>query len=327
MKHTIPVTLLLLIIFVLAQINGLFVLDYYIDVKESALAGKTIVHQDAYDQSNITVPEVENESSSFIYIIIALFFGTALVLLIVKFKQRKIWKAWFFLSVVVTLVISLNTWIFRFLGKSGISAMTLYGSTVAFCLILAYYKVFKQNIFFHNMTEVFIYGGLAALLVPILNIISISVVLLVVAFYDMYAVWKSKHMIEMAQFQTDEKVFAGLYIPYQRKEDSKISTSKKIISEKIAKTQTSVKKITKKMNTAILGGGDVAFPLLFAGVVMKTTGSYLAPALVIATTTLSLGLLFYYGEKGKFYPAIPFVATGCFVGYGLYLLLSLQILY
>lgn len=321
MKHTVPVTALLLLIFVLAQVNGLFVLDYYIDIKESALAGKTVVHQEAYDQSNITVPVVENESSSFIYIIIALLLGTGLVLLIVKFRQRKLWKAWFFLSVVVTLVISLNTWVFRFFGNNGISALLLYGITVGICCILAYYKVFLQNVFFHNMTEIFIYGGLSALLVPILNMISISIVLLVVACYDMYAVWKSKHMIAMAQFQTDEKVFAGLYIPYQRKEDSNVSAPKRRIPEKILKAQMGVKKTTKSINTAILGGGDIAFPLLFAGVVMKTTGSYLAPALVVATTTISLALLFYYGEKGKFYPAIPFVAAGCFVGYGLFLLL------
>ena len=325
MKHTIPVTVLLLAIFVLAQINGLFVLDYYIDIKASALAGKTVVHQEAYDQSNITVPVVENESSSFVYIIIALLLGTGLVLLIIKFRQRKIWKAWFFLSVVVTLVISLNTWMFRFLGDTEVSALTLYGITVGLCCLLAYYKVFRQNIFFHNMTEIFIYGGLGALLVPILNLISMSIVLLVVAVYDMYAVWKSKHMIEMAQFQTDEKVFAGLYIPYERKNDGTFLVSKK--RQAAQKTMKKIevasmaKRTTKTMNTAILGGGDVAFPLLFAGVVMKTTGSYLAPTLVVAATTVSLGLLFYYGEKGKFYPAIPFVTAGCFVGYGLFLIL------
>lgn len=324
MKHTVPVTLLLLIIFVLAQVNGLFVVDYYINIKESAAAGRTVVDEQAYEQSNITAPVVKNESSSFVYIIIALLLGTGLVLLIVKFRQRRIWKAWFFLSVVVTLVISLNTWMFRFFGSFGISALVLYGSTVALCCFFAYLKVFKQNVFVHNFTEIFIYGGLGALLVPILNMTSVVIALLFVAAYDMYAVWKSKHMIAMAQFQTDEKVFAGLCIPYQKKEEKLLSPSKKIHTvqgmKKIA-TETLAKKTTTKIQTAILGGGDVAFPLLFAGVVMKTTGTYLAPAIVVATTTISLALLFYFGEKGKFYPAIPFVTAGCFVGYWLFLLM------
>ncbi len=318
MKHTFPVTALLLIIFVLTQINGLFVIDHYINIKESAKIGKTVVDEAAYTQSNITAPVVENESSSFIYIILALLLGTGIVLLIMKYKQRKLWKTWFFVSVVVTLIISLNTWMFDFFGLL-FNPLHLYFMTVILSIVLAYLKVFKQNIFFHNFTEIFIYGGLAALLVPILNIISITIVLILVAAYDMYAVWKSKHMIAMAQFQTDQKVFAGLYIPYRRKEqkaEKQVVVSQHTPSKKILKSVP----IYSQKSTAILGGGDVAFPLLFSGVVMKTTGSYFAPLFTTITTTIALALLFYYGEKGKFYPAIPFVAAGCFVGYGLFLL-------
>ncbi|MFA6888779.1 MAG: presenilin family intramembrane aspartyl protease [Candidatus Woesearchaeota archaeon] len=313
MKHTVSITALLLLVFILAQINGLFVLDYYINIKQSAIEGKTVIYEEAYQQSNITAPQVENESSSYVYILIALIFGTLLVLVLIKYKQRKLWKVWFLLSVIVTLIISMNSWMFRFFGTSGITPLYLYFTTVILCGILGYYKVFRHNIFIHNFTEIFIYGGLAALLVPILNLISITIVLLVVAVYDMYAVWKSKHMIVMAQFQTQEKLFAGLCIPYSKKEYTTPITSQ-TSSKPLHKTE-------QKVSTAILGGGDVAFPLLFAGVVMKTTGSYLAPIFVIICTTISLGLLFYYGEKGKFYPAIPFVAAGCFVGYGLFLLL------
>ena len=311
MKHTVSITALLLIIFVLAQINGLLVLDYYINVKQSAIEGKTVIYEEAYKQSNITAPQVENESSSYVYIIIALIFGTLLVLILIKYRQRKVWKVWFLLSVIIALIISINSWMFRFFGTSGINQVYLYFITVILCCVLGYYKVFRHNIFVHNFTEIFIYGGLAALLVPILNIISMTIVLLIVAVYDMYAVWKSKHMITMAQFQTEEKVFAGLCIPYSKK----LSTS-----QVTSQSHKQLHKTEQKVTTAILGGGDVAFPLLFAGVVMKTTGSYLAPALVVICTTISLALLFYYGEKGKFYPAIPFVAAGCFVGYGLFLL-------
>lgn len=317
MKHSLQITSLLLIIFILAQANGLFVLDYYLNIKESALAGKTVVYEEAYQQSKITVPKVENESSSYIYIFLALLLGTGLVLLLMKFRQRKLWKLWFFFSVLIALILSLNTWMFRIFGHF-FSASSLYFATIFLCLTLTTLKVFRPNIFVHNFTEIFIYGGLAALLVPILNITSMSIVLLLVAAYDMYAVWKSKHMIAMAEFQTEQKVFAGLYIPYKLSAEMKMPKEKK---EKETKKILKEKEETTGVRTAILGGGDIAFPLLFAGVVMKTTGNYLAPALVVATTTLALALLFFYGEKGKFYPAIPFIAVGCFVGYGVVLLL------
>lgn len=306
------ITSLLLIIFVLAQLNGLFVLDYFLDIQKSALAGKTVVKEEAYSSSNVVAPVVENESSSYIYILIALLFGTALVLLLVRFRQRKLWKLWFFLSVVFTLILSINSWMFRFFGSfvpAVIPSFLLYIVTVIGCLILAYYKIFRHNLYVHNITEIFIYGGLAAFVVPILNIFSVSIILIFVALYDMYAVWKSKHMITMAKFQTEQKVFAGLYIPY------KMPEFKQTISIKSAPLKIPVEK--KEARTAILGGGDIAFPLLFSGVVMKTTGNYFPALLIIVMATLSLAFLFYIGQKGKFYPAIPFIAVGCFLGYAL----------
>ena len=76
-------------------------------------------------------------------------------------------------------------------------------------------------------------------------------------FYDAYSVWKSKHMIKMAKFQAKSKVFAGLLVPYKKnREESKLPKKGKVSF--------------KGVKTAILGGGDVAFPLLFIGAVMKS---------------------------------------------------------
>ena len=68
-----------------------------------------------------------------------------------------------------------------------------------------------------------------------------------------------------------------------------------------------------KVSVAILGGGDVVFPIILAGVVLRTLG--FIPALIISIgATAALATLFYYSEKGKFYPAMPFISAGCFVG-------------
>ena len=84
----------------------------------------------------------------------------------------------------------------------------------------------------------------------------------------MYAVWKSKHMIKLAKFQSDAKIFTGLLVPYKEK---------------------------KKESFAMLGGGDMAFPLLFSGVILSSVG---AIALIIPfIVTLSLFLLLYFGKN------------------------------
>ena len=68
-----------------------------------------------------------------------------------------------------------------------------------------------------------------------------------------------------------------------------------------------------RINIALLGGGDVVFPIILAGVVLNALG--LLPALIISLgATIALATLFYYSEKGKFYPAMPFITAGCFIG-------------
>ena len=91
-----------------------------------------------------------------------------------------------------------------------------YANTIIIFLAisLAAWKILRPNVFIHNLTEVFIYGGIAALLVPIINLFSAFILLLLISIYDMYAVWKSKHMVSMAKFQSEAKVFAGLLKRY-----------------------------------------------------------------------------------------------------------------
>ena len=104
----------------------------------------------------------------------------------------------------------------------------------------------------------------------------------------MIAVWKTKHMIKLAKFQTKLKLFAGLLIPY---------------------------KSGREIKTAILGGGDIGFPLLFAAAVLKDPGIGIKALIIPLTTGLMLAALFFFGQKNKFYPAMPFLTIGCFLGY------------
>ena len=99
----------------------------------------------------------------------------------------------------------------------------------------------------------------------------------------MIAVWKTKHMVKMAKFQTESKLFAGLLVPYG------------------------------KNKVAVLGGGDIGFPLLFSGVILKSFG-IMEAYIVSVFAALALLLLLVFSEKKKFYPAMPFISAGCFLG-------------
>ena len=278
---------MLVLLFFLSQVVGLAITNQYIDKEKTAETGVTVWEELPYKMER---PPVE-ESSSFIYILIAVLLGTGLLMLLIKFKKVNLWKFWFFISIVLCLTIALKPFMRQEIA-------------LAISLVLALFKVVRPNIFVHNITEIFIYGGLAAIFVPIINFFSVFMLLLVISIYDVYAVWKSKHMIKLAKFQTNSKVFAGLSIPYKMPKKEHKKKAGRVV----------------KIKTAILGGGDIAFPLIFAGVVMKSFG-FLNSLIIPVFVSAALFVLLIKSKKDKFYPAMPFLSLGCLAGYGFVLLL------
>lgn len=280
MKHTSIVTSFLLVMFFAAQIVGLVVIQSYIDQAASAEQGG-LVWKDLPTIAGMKMerPDVEPQVSIW-YIIIAVLIGTLLILLIIKLGKIVLWKLWFYFAVVLCLQIAIAAFI-----------PALYAFILA--VILGFFKIFKPNLYIHNATELLLYGGLAVIFVPILDVKYAFILLLVLSCYDMYAVWRSKHMIKMAKFQTKSGIFAGLLLPY------------KIPAIRGSK---------KQVRTAVLGGGDIGFPLIFAGTILVASG-FLNAMIVALGATAALFILLLMSQKDKFYPAMPFLTLGCAFGY------------
>ncbi|MBU1111738.1 MAG: presenilin family intramembrane aspartyl protease [Nanoarchaeota archaeon] len=299
MKHSVKATLLLLTIFLVTQLFGILVINSYIDHEATAATGETV-----FEDLPIGDRPDFDEETSYLPIIIIILVGTLILLLLIKLKAFIIWKLWFLIAVFATIMFALGAFVDARIA-------------IGVALILAIWKVFKPNPYVHNFTEILVYSGLAAIFVPIFNLMSIIILLLLISAYDAYAVWKSKHMITLAKSQSKAGIFAGLLIPYKWNKDKK-EVQKKTKTGKVSKS-TKSKKV--KIKTAILGGGDIGFPLIFTGVILKEFG--VGYCLVIPVfTTIALALLFYYGDKNKFYPAMPFISTACFVGLGVVYLLQ-----
>ena len=254
MKHNIKVLLILVLLFLGAQYIGIYINHVY-QTKELPL--------------NIQRPEIRGTAAS-LSILPIIIFMTILILLLARFKLRKIWKAWFFLAVWFALVISL-------------AAFVDVKLAMVIALLGAVFKVIEVDIYVHNLTELFIYGGLVAIFAPIFTPFSALVLLFLISVYDMIAVWSTKHMIKLAKFQTSLKVFAGLLVPYGKKK------------------------------AAILGGGDIGFPLLFTVVIYKSLG--LSALIIPLFVALALFLLLVKGKKDRYYPAMPYLSAGCIAGY------------
>ncbi len=290
MKHSVKITLVLLGIFLLAQFVGIGVLYNYIDFEKSVTEGKTVFGELPIGER----PEVE-EGTSFLFVILAVLIGTGILLLLIKFRVYFMWKIWFLLAVVLALLVSWSAFI-----------KEIYALFLA--LLFGLWKIFRPNVLVQNFTEIFIYGGLAAIFVPLFSLWSVIILLLLISVYDMYAVWKSKHMVKLAKSQAKAKIFAGLLIPYKFKLKGKIKRKGKVVK--------------KKIKIAVLGGGDIGFPLIFTGVILKVFGLWQA-LLIPVFSGAALLFLLLKGKEKKFYPAMPFISIGCFVGLGVVWLIGL----
>ena len=362
MKHTFKVTLLLALIFLVAQIVGLVITKEYISTEEyidpeTKAVVKQVVSEDL--PYNLERPEIE-ESTSYIWILSAIIIGTLLLLAIIKFRKKvniivwwalviilildmastflnilkfienlelelyliirllieiillcilirlkekfDSWKLWFFLAVFSTVSIAF-------------AAFMPQAAAIILAFMLALAKIYRPAAVLNNFTEIFIYGGLAAMFVPVINLFAAFALLFLISIYDIIAVRHTKHMVKLAKFQAKSRVFAGLLLLYGK-------------GKGIAAEGKGIIKDREKGKIAVLGGGDIGFPLLFSGAVMKElmlvnseTIGFLKALIIPVFVTLALVYLLITGEKDKFYPAMPYLAIGCVFVYLVILLL------
>jgi len=305
MKHPVTVTSMLIVLFLAAQIIGLSLLSLNITAVTEIDGSRVVEHATTALGDRPAI----GGAMSLLYLVIGVAIGTSLVLLMIKYRFFGVWKAWFLLAIWISLTVAL-----------GVVLPTILAAMIG--LLCALWKVYRPNPIIHNLVEVFMYAGLAVMLVPLFSIGWAILMLLIISIYDVVAVWQSKHMVVMAEAQTKSNLFAGLYIPKrssdQLREPSHPQASA-VLADKNYETKGS------RSSSAILGGGDIAFPLLFSGVVMDwliisgsdTIVALYATMIVSVSATLALALLFAFAKKDRYYPAMPFLSAGCLLGLGI----------
>lgn len=311
MKHNVKATIIILSMFLVAQFIGLYVVDSF--ASERNIDGEIVPVLDSKTLPyGMHIPEIEEEKDygvTFSSIVVSFVIAILILFLLTRVKAKFVMRIWFLLVTILALGISFTA----------ILPAVKYASLIALVLAvpLALGKIYGRNFLLHNFSELLIYPGIAAVFVPLLNFWTVIILLVLISLYDMWAVWKSGIMQKMAKFQMDElKIFSGFFLPYvSKKQKEKI----KKIREKIKKKKISEKELKKKgikVNVAILGGGDIVFPIITSGVILKTWGIFPA-ILVIFGALIGLGLLLIYSKKKKFYPAMPFITAGMFLAIGI----------
>jgi len=262
--------------------------------------GLYVVASDAVPEY-LSSTNADTESAGFFFyqLISSFIIAILIVVLITKYKLRLVMKTWFTIVVIIAISVSMAAILKNIFG------VTNYIFPLVLAIVFGILKLLRPSVVIHNVTEVLIYPGIATIFVPILTPFYVIILLILISIYDMWAVWHSGIMQKMAKFQMNElKIFGGFLIPYLTKE----------VRQKIASMKKSKKKEKKmKISMAILGGGDVVFPIITAGVFMLALGMSYAISVILGAL-VGLTLLLIFSEKKKFYPAMPFISAGIFLG-------------
>ncbi len=300
--------------FLLTQIIGLFVIGVYntneipynMQPPEDIQPKKTCEFQGSYSSYMQCIFMAIPGTIIFSFII-----AIGIFLILTKLNADSFIRAWFFIVTILAIALALNAFF--------IKANIIYASLIAIfvSIILAYFKIYKRNIIVHNLTELIIYPGIAVVLIPVVGIIGIVVLLLLISLYDIWAVWQSQFMQKMAKYQMNNlRIFTGFFIPYaDKKQKQKINFIKEKYKEKSDSfLEKQFQKAKVKVSLAILGGGDIVFPIITAGVFYNAYKSFIPSAIIILFATLGLLYLFVFAKKGKFYPAMPFLTIAMYLG-------------
>jgi presenilin-like A22 family membrane protease len=312
MKSRFSIVAVLVGLFIVTQLLGLAVISAYSPQVKTITEGNvttniTVVKELPYGME----PPKTTPQNAMISIIISIIIVILVFLLFVKINAPLVIKIWFFSVVTISIAITLTA-IFSLTGLSAYVSKVwkLDFIAIVIALIIASFKIFRPTILTYNLAEILVYPGLAAVFVPILSPMTVMILLFIISIYDMYAVWKSDFMMNMAKYQMKTvKIFNGFIIPHafrRAKGNARVQMG--------ASTSRKIKK-NKKIAIAILGGGDVAFPLIFAGVILRATASIPAALIIVGASALSLVFLMLFKRKDKASPALPFLSIGCLIGY------------
>ena len=223
-------------------------------------------------------------------IVIFLAFFVVLSFILLKFKK----VSGFLLKIFLVLVIfSGSQIVFGSLVYSPWDLVWALGITAFFILI--------HNVLVHDIAVMIGIAGISSLLgVTITPEVGI-ILLVALSFYDILAVYWTKHMVYLARGMIESGAIFGFVIPFELKD---IFYHKNEAREKMGE------------RFMILGSGDIGLPLIMASsVTVVSVGQAIIVALFSLVGLLLTHLIFVNQISRKPMAALPPIATMTIIGY------------
>jgi presenilin-like A22 family membrane protease len=238
-----------------------------------------------------------------VFFVIVLLVFTAIILIIIRFGKKKALR-WIFLGAFTLLVFYVLYPLLIIFVVNDVAALVLSMLCTALLLVLL---IKKSEWYVVDAAAMLIGVGAVAIIGISLDIWLVIVLLAVMAVYDALSVYRTKHMIDLADSVMDLNLPVMFVIPKNR--SYSLLEKKKRLKEKL--------KEGEEREAYFLGVGDVVFPGILAVSAFHglTVNGLIMAASVLTGTLVGFVALMMYVMKGKPQAGLPFLCSGAVLGY------------
>jgi len=252
---------------------------------------------------NLFQPTFEDTSNpiNIVYIFIIIMVMTLLILLIAKYWKKQV------IQIIILFAIGYTAF-FIFLSLFSLflpDLLTIILSIVAaVVLVFVLYKYPEWYVI--DLCGVIIGAGAIAIFGISLSVFLVIILLMVLAIYDAISVYKTKHMIDLADTVMDLKLPVLLVVPKIRKYS--LIQETKSLKEKL--------KDDEDRDAFFMGLGDIVMPGILVVSAYQNIPNGLPVALsVLAGTLIGFLVLMTFVIKGKPQAGLPLLCGGAILGY------------
>jgi len=249
--------------------------------------------------------EDTNDPMNIVILFAMMLLFTLVILLIAKFWKEKVIQFIILGAVGYTSFYAFFIPLFSIiLPVNSFEIILLISLVCAILLIMALYKYPEWYII--DISGIIVGVGAIIIFGISLGILLILILLVVLAIYDAISVYKTKHMIDLADTVMDLKLPVLLVIPKIRSY-SLIKETKRL-KEKLEEKE--------ERDAFFMGLGDIVMPGILVGATYSSPDNGLLVALgVIVGTLVGFSVLMYFVMKGKPQAGLPSLCGGAIAGY------------
>lgn len=283
-------------LFPILLMGGLFVL----------VDGLTLLLTSTFEASGVSAFENPNDPLDLVYIFLTLLLSTAAILAISRFHKRRRLQGILLEGIFLGAMAMLCFDVFYSLMATAISESWSLRFSVAATAALTLLLIEYPEWYVVDACGILVGVGAIAMIGISLSISLVIILLIGMAIYDAISVYKTKHMIDLADTVLRLRVPVMLVVP-------------KIKKYSLIKQTRSLKEKLKdeERDAFFIGLGDIVFPgiLVISAYSNITSGGLVIASSVILGTLIGFSALMVSVVKGKPQAGLPYLCSGAILGY------------